>query len=136
MTDTPSKGTVIRGADGSLYYISDDKMQSFKLPDEQTADARKALDDAGMKAQAALVPALHGDGLVKSGPATEPGTYLPVTQKLKSIAAGAYLPVKNKSTSIAAATYLPAKNKTKSIAAASYLPGKNKTKTISRKKGA
>ena len=56
MTDTSSKGTVRRGADGSLYYISDDKMQSFKLPDEQTADARKALDDAGMKAQAALRP--------------------------------------------------------------------------------
>jgi hypothetical protein len=135
MADTPSKGTVIRGADGSLYYISEDKMQSFKLPDEHTAEARKMLDDAGMKAKAGLVPALHGDGLVKSGPTTEPGTYLPVTQKLKSIAAGAYLPAKNKSKSIAAATYLPSKTKSKSIAAATYLPSKTKTKSISRKKG-
>jgi len=120
MADTSSKGTVIRGADGSLYYISDDKMQSFKLPDEHTGEARKVLDDAGMKAQAALVPALHGEGLVTSGPTTEPGTYLPVTQKLKSIAAG---------------TYLPAKNKSKSIAAGTYLPAKSKSKSISRKKG-
>jgi hypothetical protein len=120
MADTPSKGTMIRGADGSLYYISEDKMQSFKLPDQHTAEARKMLDDAGMKAQAGLVPALHGEGLVKSGPATEGGAYLPVTNKLKSIAA---------------ASYLPAKNKGKSIAAASYLPAKSKSKSISRKKG-
>jgi hypothetical protein len=100
MADTPSKGTVIRGADGSLYYISEDKMQSFKLPDEQTAEARKMLDDAGMKAQAGLVPALHGEGLVRSGPTTEGGAYLPVTSKLKSIAAASYLPAKGQSKSI------------------------------------
>jgi hypothetical protein len=115
MADTPSKGTVIRGADGSLYYISEDKMQSYKLPDERTAEARKMLDELGMKAKDGLVPALHGEGLVKSSPTTEPGTYLPMTHKLKSIAAGTYLPVKSKGKSIAAATYLPAKNKGKSI---------------------
>jgi hypothetical protein len=114
MADTQSKGTMIRGADGSLYYISDDKMQSFKLPDEHTADARKALDDLGMKAQSGQVPALHGVGLVKSGP-TEAGAFMPVTDKLKSISAGAFMPVKDKSKSISAGTFMPVKDKSKSI---------------------
>jgi hypothetical protein len=82
--ETPSKGTMIRGSDGSLYYIPDDKMQSFKLPDAQTADARKMLDDCGAKAQGGQVPAMHGEGLVKP-PTPKQISLMPDTDKLKSI---------------------------------------------------
>jgi hypothetical protein len=30
------KGTLIRGADGGVYYITDDQLQAFRLPDDTT----------------------------------------------------------------------------------------------------
>jgi hypothetical protein len=63
-----SKGTLIRGADGALHFIPDDQMQSFRLPDEHTAEARKMLDLHNVKAEAGNLPAIHGEGLVERLP--------------------------------------------------------------------
>lgn len=63
-----SKGTLIRGADGGLHFIPDDQMQSFRLPDEHTMEARKMLDRHNVKAQDGNLPAIHGEGLVRPLP--------------------------------------------------------------------
>jgi len=60
-----SKGTLIRGADGALHFIPDDQMQSFRLPDQHTVDARKMLDQHNVKADGGKLPAIHGEGLVQ-----------------------------------------------------------------------
>jgi hypothetical protein len=60
----PGKGTLIRGADGALYFIPDNKMRAFRLPNKDTADARAALDRQGVIAKKGQLPALHGSGLV------------------------------------------------------------------------
>jgi DNA-directed RNA polymerase beta subunit len=82
--DPQSKGTLIRGADGSLYYIPDDKMQAFKLPDHKTEEARAMLDEQGITAHGNQVPAMCGEGLVKK---TDPDDFVLAvdTKKLKSI---------------------------------------------------
>jgi hypothetical protein len=63
-----SKGTLIRGADGALHFIPDDQLQSFRLPDEHTAEARKILDQHNVKAEGGVLPAVHGEGLVEPLP--------------------------------------------------------------------
>lgn len=62
--DPQQKGTLIRGADGSLYYIPDQQLQAFKLPDDKTAQARSQLDAQGIKAAGGSLPAISGAGLV------------------------------------------------------------------------
>jgi len=85
MTEKNS-GTMIRGADGGLYYIPDDKMQSFRLPDQQSADTHKLLDQSGLSPQGNQVPALHGEGLVKQVPGlAQPMCMAPDNDKIKSI---------------------------------------------------
>jgi len=59
------KGTLIRGADGGLFFIPEDKMQAFRLPDEHTTEARKVLDQHNLKAKGAHLPAIQGEGLVQ-----------------------------------------------------------------------
>ena len=62
------KGTLIRGADGGLFFIPEDQMQTFRLPDEHTAEARKVLDQHNLKANGAHLPAIQGEGLVQKVP--------------------------------------------------------------------
>jgi hypothetical protein len=40
-------GTLLRGADGELYFIPDDKLAAFKLEEKQTDNARKLIKGAG-----------------------------------------------------------------------------------------
>lgn len=37
-------GTIIRGADGALYYVPDAELKAFLLPEEKAAVAREVLD--------------------------------------------------------------------------------------------
>jgi len=62
------KGTLIRGADGGLFFIPEDQMQTFRLPDEHTTEARKVLDQHNLKANGAHLPAIQGEGLVQKVP--------------------------------------------------------------------
>jgi hypothetical protein len=40
----PVDGTMVRGADGALYFIPDQKLEAFRIPDEQAAPVNQALD--------------------------------------------------------------------------------------------
>jgi hypothetical protein len=62
------KGTLIRGADGRLYYIPDDKLAAFRLPADPTADARSLLDKQGAIGRDDDIPGIHGEDLVTEGP--------------------------------------------------------------------
>jgi hypothetical protein len=55
------KGTLIRGADGGVYYITDDQLQAFRLPDDTTKGVGNLLEQsiAGRK-----LAAVHGEDLV------------------------------------------------------------------------
>src|SRR5260370_38386287 len=62
MSDAKSeKGTLIHGADGGVYYITDDQLQAFRLPDAATKEVGSALErpTAGQS-----LAAVHGDDLV------------------------------------------------------------------------
>lgn len=60
----PGKGTLIRGADGELYFVPDGDDWAFRLPNEFTADARALLDQQDFVATKDQLPAFHGSGLV------------------------------------------------------------------------
>ncbi len=62
------KGTLIRGADGSLYHIPDKDLHAYRLPDELTGEARAFLDRQNVKSKGAHVAALRGEGLVSAVP--------------------------------------------------------------------
>jgi len=64
----PAKGTLIRGADGSLYHIPDKDLHAYRLPDELTGEARAFLNRQNLKSKGARVAALRGAGLVSSMP--------------------------------------------------------------------
>jgi hypothetical protein len=57
-------GTLIRGADGALYFVPDGKKWAFLLPNEYTAEARALLDAKEFVAKKDELPALHGSGLI------------------------------------------------------------------------
>lgn len=61
------KGTLIRGADGALYFIPEEKMESFRLDREKTEDAIKECEKLGITdektEQGDILPALFGDDL-------------------------------------------------------------------------
>ncbi len=62
MSDAKSeKGTLIHGADGGVYYITDDQLQAFRLPDAATKEVGSALErpTAGQS-----LAAVHGEDLV------------------------------------------------------------------------
>ena len=65
------KGTLIRGADGALYFVQDDQRWAHRLKDEYTKEARALLDEKGFIANPDEFPAFHGSGLVRKGAADE-----------------------------------------------------------------
>lgn len=58
-------GTLIRGADGALYFVEDDSKWARRLPDQFTEDARTLLDEAGFVPKKEELPAFHGTGLAR-----------------------------------------------------------------------
>lgn len=62
----PAQGTLIRGADGSLYHIPDKDLHAYRLPDELTGEARAFLNRQNLKSKGARVAALRGAGLVSA----------------------------------------------------------------------
>jgi hypothetical protein len=48
---TPKHGTLIRGADGALYFVTDRKMKAFLVPEKGLAETQTQLDEwiAGKK---------------------------------------------------------------------------------------
>jgi hypothetical protein len=58
------RGTLIRGADGALYFVPDGKEWAFRLPNEKTAEARTLLDQLDFVAKKDRLPTFHGSGLV------------------------------------------------------------------------
>ncbi len=62
--ETKEKGTLIRGADGALYYISDTELSAHRLPDDQAAKGISFLDQHKIVPQGASCPAFHGEGLI------------------------------------------------------------------------
>jgi hypothetical protein len=41
------EGSLIRGADGALYFIPDDQLQAFRLPEAQATEAARLFDLGG-----------------------------------------------------------------------------------------
>ena len=62
------KGTLIRGADGRLYFIPDKKLAAFCLPDDENKEALLWLNEHGAKGRDDDIPGVHGDDLVTKGP--------------------------------------------------------------------
>ena len=62
-----TKGTLIRGADGALYFVKDDQKWAHRLPNKYTKEARALLDEKGFVANPHELPAFHGSGLVRKG---------------------------------------------------------------------
>jgi hypothetical protein len=58
-------GTLIRGADGALYFVFDDKRWAFRIPNKYTKEARALLDHEGFIAKANELPTFHGSGLAR-----------------------------------------------------------------------
>jgi hypothetical protein len=52
-------GTLIRGADGGLYFIPDDKFSAYRLSDKLSENARRLLDDVSSEKSELLT--LYGD---------------------------------------------------------------------------
>lgn len=60
-------GTLIRGADGALYFVRDDQRWAVRLPDKLTEGARAILDREGFIAKPDELPAFHASGLATEG---------------------------------------------------------------------
>jgi hypothetical protein len=60
-----TKGTLIRGADGALYFVHDGKNWAMRLPDKRTKEARALLDKEGFIPKSRELPAFHASGLIK-----------------------------------------------------------------------
>ena len=60
-----TEGTLIRGADGGLYFVPDGEKWAFLLPDQYTADARALLDELNFVPKREELPAIHAAGLVR-----------------------------------------------------------------------
>lgn len=52
-------GTLIRGAEGALYFVPDEDLEAFRVPDAQATDVKKELD-AGPKATTGMQLAIKG----------------------------------------------------------------------------
>ena len=59
-----SGGTLVRGADGELYYIPDEKLEVFRLPPAKAASARKVIGAAG---EVLPLSVLRGPAVRKAG---------------------------------------------------------------------
>jgi hypothetical protein len=62
--DKTDNGTLIRGADGALYFVPDGEEWAFRLPNEKTTEAQTLLDQHNFVASQDQIPAFHGSGLV------------------------------------------------------------------------
>ncbi len=83
----PVAGTLIRGADGYLYFVSDEDLEARRLPDEQTKEARRYLDQQHAKGkQQGKVPAYRGRGLVERMPGASSVFFLVTMNELKKVA--------------------------------------------------
>lgn len=56
-------GTLVRGADGELYYIPDAQLEAFRLPEEKAESARKLIGDGG----ALTLSVLRGPAVPRAG---------------------------------------------------------------------
>lgn len=45
---SPGPGIVIRGVDGAIYWIPDNKLSAFKLPDDKAAKVKSLIDESKM----------------------------------------------------------------------------------------
>jgi hypothetical protein len=65
VTKVPSeKGTLIRGADGGLYYLTDDQLQAFRLPDDAAKEVGNSVEHS---TAAKKLAAVHGEDLLIVG---------------------------------------------------------------------
>lgn len=62
-------GTLVRGADGALYFIPDDKLQAFRLSEERADSARELIGSGGdlVTVTVARGPAVKRSGLLVGG---------------------------------------------------------------------
>ncbi|PYR60027.1 MAG: hypothetical protein DMF91_13290 [Acidobacteria bacterium] len=58
-TSMDISGTLIRGAEGALYFVPDEDLEAFRVPDAQAKDVKKELD-AGPKATKGMQLAIKG----------------------------------------------------------------------------
>jgi hypothetical protein len=63
-----NSGVLIRGSDGELYYIPDDKLSTFRLDPQKSAEARAFLDKHGIKSRKHRLPAFRGEKIVPTPP--------------------------------------------------------------------
>ena len=56
----PPTGTIIRGADGNLYFIKDSQLTPFRIPDSMKGEAEKDL--ASKPASTKTLDAVHITG--------------------------------------------------------------------------
>lgn len=49
-SDPEIKGTLIRGADGSIYFVPDENLEAFRVPEEHARPVRESLEKAGAAA--------------------------------------------------------------------------------------
>ena len=45
---SPGPGTVIRGVDGAIFWIPDNKLSAFRLPDDKADKIKSLLDESKM----------------------------------------------------------------------------------------
>jgi hypothetical protein len=45
-TGSQGPGTVIRGVDGNIYWIPDNKLSAFRLPDDKAAKIKSLIDES------------------------------------------------------------------------------------------
>jgi hypothetical protein len=64
---SPPGGTILRGQDGTWYYIRDDQLGPFEVKDKETLDAFKSLETADGPEESEDV---SGFALISGGPAT------------------------------------------------------------------
>jgi hypothetical protein len=58
-TSNEINGTLIRGAEGALYFVPDEDLEAFRVPDAHARDVKKELD-AGPKATTGMQLAIRG----------------------------------------------------------------------------
>jgi hypothetical protein len=71
-----NSGVLIRGSDGELYYIPDDKFSAFRLDPQKSREARAVLDKHGIKPRKHRLPAFRGEEIVPTS-SGEPCCHIP-----------------------------------------------------------
>jgi hypothetical protein len=68
-------GTLVRGADGELYFIPDEKLDAFRLPQTKAGSARKLVAGSG---EVMTLSVLRGPAVRKAGLAASETTTVSV----------------------------------------------------------